>query len=290
MADPHAKMTKATPQEVLVSVVLGLLAPLIAIVLILFLIDSIQSGQVDVDNPEVAEKAVLKNIAPVARLEARDANAPRVERSGEEVFNAVCTSCHTPGALGAPKLNNKGDWGPRIAQGYDKLIEHAINGIRAMPPRGGDPDLSDTEIARTVAYMANSAGANFKAPEPAAAPAAAPAADKPADKAAAPAADKPADKAAAPAADKPADKAAAPAVDGKGVYASSCAACHATGAAGAPKAGDKAAWAPRIKTGKDALYASALKGKGAMPAKGGNAGLSDAEVKAAVDYLVGQAK
>lgn len=278
MADPNAKMTKATPQEVLVSVVLGLLAPLIAIVLILFLIDSIQSGQVDVDDPEVAEKAVLKNIAPVARLEARDANTPRVERSGEEVFNAVCTSCHTSGALGAPRLNNKGDWGPRIAQGYDKLIEHAINGIRAMPPRGGDPDLSDIEIARTVAYMANSAGANFKAPEPAAAPAAAPAADK----AAAPAA--------APAADKPADKAAAPAVDGKGVYASSCAACHATGAAGAPKAGDKAAWAPRIKTGKDALYASALKGKGAMPAKGGNAGLSDAEVKAAVDYLAGQAK
>ena len=281
MADPHAKMTKATPQEVMVSVVLGLLAPLIAIVLILFLIDSIQSGQVDVDDPEVAEKAVLKNIAPVAKLEARDANAPRVERSGEEVFNAVCASCHTPGALGAPKLNNKGDWGSRIAQGYDKLIEHAINGIRAMPPRGGDPDISDIEIARTVAYMANSAGANFKAPEAAAAPAA-PATDKAADQAAAPAA--------APTADKPADKAAAPAVDGKGVYASSCAACHATGAAGAPKAGDKAAGAPRIKTGNDALYASAIKGKGAMPAKGGNAALSDAEVKAAVDHMVGLSK
>jgi len=278
MADSDAKMTKATPQEVLVSVVLGLLAPLIAIVLILFLIDSIQSGQVDVDDPEVAEKAVLKNIAPVARLEALDANAPRVERSGEEVFNAVCASCHTPGALGAPKLNNKGDWGSRIAQGYDKLIEHAINGIRAMPPRGGDPDLSDIEVARTVAYMANSAGASFKAPEAAAAPAA-PASDKAAGQAAAPA---------APAAEKPANKAAA--ADGRAVYTSSCAACHATGAAGAPKTGDKAAWAPRIKTGNDVLYASALKGKGAMPAKGGNAGLSDAEVKAAVDHMVGQSR
>jgi cytochrome c5 len=152
--------------------VLGLVAPLIAIVLILFLVNGIQSEQVDVDKPEIAEKAVLRNIAPVAKLEARDPNAPRVERAGEEVFNAVCTSCHTPGALGAPKLNSKGDWAGRLGQGFDKLVDHAINGIRGMPARGGDPDLSDIEIARSVAYMANSAGAKFKAPEPAAPPAA----------------------------------------------------------------------------------------------------------------------
>lgn len=183
MADSDAKMTKATPQEVLVSVVLGLVAPLIAIVLILFLVNSIQSEQVDADTPEVAEKTVLRNIAPVAKLEALDANAPRVERSGEEVFNAVCTSCHTPGALGAPKLNNKGDWAARLGQGFDKLTANAINGIRAMPPRGGDPDISDIEMARVVAYMANTSGANFKAPEPAApAPAAPVAADAKAGK------------------------------------------------------------------------------------------------------------
>ncbi|WP_414691334.1 c-type cytochrome [Noviherbaspirillum sp.] len=80
------------------------------------------------------------------------------------------------------------------------------------------------------------------------------------------------------------------AADGKTVYDSTCAACHATGAAGAPKLGDKAAWAPRIKTGAQALYASALKGKNVMPAKGGNSGLSDADVMAAVDYLVAQGK
>lgn len=170
MADSHAKMTKTTPQEVLVSVVLGLVAPLIAIVLILSLVNSIQGGQVDVDAPEVADKVVLKNIAPVAKLAAVDPNAPRVERTGEEVFEAVCTSCHTSGALGAPRINNRGDWASRIAQGYNKLIEHAINGIRQMPARGGDPDISDIEIARTVAYMANSAGAKFKAPEPPAPP------------------------------------------------------------------------------------------------------------------------
>ncbi|MBK7593508.1 MAG: cytochrome c5 family protein [Betaproteobacteria bacterium] len=85
--------------------------------------------------------------------------------------------------------------------------------------------------------------------------------------------------------------AAAPAAaDGKKVYDTACVACHATGVAGAPKFADKAAWAPRLKTGADALYASALKGKGAMPAKGGNAALSDAEVKASVDYMTAAAK
>ncbi len=77
---------------------------------------------------------------------------------------------------------------------------------------------------------------------------------------------------------------------GKSIYDASCVACHGAGVAGAPKAGDKAAWAPRLKTGMDALYASALKGKGAMPPKGGNASLADADIKAAVDYLTGLAR
>jgi len=93
---------------------------------------------------------------------------------------------------------------------------------------------------------------------------------------------------------KVATVAAAPAAagkpDGKKTYDTACMACHATGAANAPKFGDKAAWAPRIKTGAEALYASVLKGKGAMPPKGGNAALSDADVKAAVDYIVAGSK
>jgi len=74
------------------------------------------------------------------------------------------------------------------------------------------------------------------------------------------------------------------------IYTASCAACHATGAAGAPKLGDNAAWAPRIKAGNETLYNSALKGKNAMPPKGGNTSLSDADVKAVVDYMVSQSK
>jgi cytochrome c5 len=77
---------------------------------------------------------------------------------------------------------------------------------------------------------------------------------------------------------------------GKGTYEKVCFACHAAGVAGAPKFGDKAAWAPRVAQGKDALHASALHGKGAMPPKGGNPALPDADVMAAVDYMVSAAK
>ena len=76
---------------------------------------------------------------------------------------------------------------------------------------------------------------------------------------------------------------------GKKLYDTVCMACHSAGLAGAPKTGDKAAWKPRIATGKEALYNSALHGKNAMPAKGGSSA-ADADVKAAVDYLVGLAK
>lgn len=86
----------------------------------------------------------------------------------------------------------------------------------------------------------------------------------------------------------------AKAADGKATYDKACMACHAAGVAGAPKLGDKAAWAPRIAQGADTLHTHALKGftgkKGMMPAKGGNASLADADVKAAVDYMVSQGK
>lgn len=74
--------------------------------------------------------------------------------------------------------------------------------------------------------------------------------------------------------------------DPASTYNSVCAACHNTGAAGAPKVGNKGDWAPRIAKGKDSLYTVALKGKGAMPPKGGRSSLSDDEVKAIVDYMV----
>jgi cytochrome c5 len=77
---------------------------------------------------------------------------------------------------------------------------------------------------------------------------------------------------------------------GKKLYDTACAVCHAAGIAGAPKTGDKTAWKPRIATGQEALYNSAVKGKNAMPAKGGLASASDADVKAAVNYMLSQGK
>jgi cytochrome c5 len=85
-------------------------------------------------------------------------------------------------------------------------------------------------------------------------------------------------------------KSAGGAAGGKKTYDTVCAMCHAAGVAGAPKAGDKAAWKPRIAQGKDVLYTSAIKGKNLMPPKGGAASVADADIKAAVDYLVNQAK
>ncbi len=76
------------------------------------------------------------------------------------------------------------------------------------------------------------------------------------------------------------------AADGKAIYDKTCVVCHKDGVAGAPKFGDKAAWAPRIKTGEAALIASVTKGKGAMPPKAGNAALTDAEIKAAVQFMI----
>ncbi|MCW5595661.1 MAG: cytochrome c5 family protein [Rhodocyclaceae bacterium] len=147
-----------------------------------------------------------------------------------------------------------------------------------MPPKGG-ADLSDADFTRVVAWLANKSGASFKEPAAPKASAAPPAA--------APA---PATAAAAPA---PAPAAAAPAAgagNGKKVYDGACVACHASGVAGAPKLGDKSAWAPRLATGLDALTASVIKGKGAMPPKGGNASIPDADIRAAVEYMAAAAK
>ena len=254
MADSHAKMTQATPQEITISVLAGLFAPLLAIFLIVQLVLGIQEEHKPDATSEAAQKATLARIKPFAQLAALDANAPRVEKSGQEVYDAVCVSCHDSGALGAPKFDSKGDWAGRLGQGYDTLVKHAIEGIRQMPPRGGDSDLSDIEVARAVAYLANSAGAKFKAPE-GTAPATAAAPGKPDP------------------------------VKGKAVYEANCVACHGSGVAGAPKLGDKAAWGTRVSQGYATLYDHALKGIRGMPAKGGNPDLPEADLANAVSYL-----
>ncbi len=264
-----------TPQQLAVVVVLAFVVPVIGLILLAgFVISGYRSAALQGEEPD----AVARRIQPVARVEfaAAAAAGPRAAKTGEEVYKAVCSACHATGAAGAPKTGDKAAWAPLIKEGMDVLVKDSIKGIRAMPPRGGNPDLSDVEMARAVAYLANQAGANWKEP---AAPAAA--ADSAPGKVVTAAA---ASVAAAPA------PAAASEDKGKATYNQACVACHGQGVAGAPKFGDKALWAPRIKTGIEALYATSIKGKGAMPPKGGNTALADADVKAAVDYMVAAAK
>jgi cytochrome c5 len=278
--DEHESFIK-TPKQLITVVILAFVVP-IALIVVLTQLATQQSG-VDHNDPAYSDEAVARRLKPVGEVVISDPNAPKVEKTGQQVVEAVCSACHATGALNAPKIGDAARWKPLIADGYEHLTEMAIKGVRAMPPKGGNPDLSDTEVARAVAYMANQSGANFK--EPAAKPAApAPAAAATTTAAAASAAPAPA-AAAAPAAGKGGD-----ASKGKATYGSTCVVCHGAGVAGAPKVGDKAAWAPRIKTGMDVLHAAALKGKGAMPPKGGNASLPDADVAAAVDYMVSQSK
>lgn len=112
---------------------------------------------------DVAEQKVAANIKPVATVEVAEEGGEHVEKSGEEIVKTTCAACHAAGALGAPKLGEAGDWGPRISQGYETLVKHAIEGIRSMPPRGGNGELTDHEVADAVAFMANQAGAKFDA-------------------------------------------------------------------------------------------------------------------------------
>ena len=101
------------------------------------------------------------NIKPVAVVEVAAPVTEHVAKSGAEVVKGGCAMCHAAGLMNAPKIGDKAQWAPRIALGYETLVKHAVEGIRTMPAKGGNPDLSEAEIAAAVAEMANQAGAKF---------------------------------------------------------------------------------------------------------------------------------
>ncbi|WP_438308202.1 c-type cytochrome [Burkholderia pseudomallei] len=295
---PHGAPIK-TPGQLIAVVIASFVIPIAIIVL--FATYANHAFRTGAGTDGLSDEAVAKRIAPLAQVDIKDANAPRVYKTGEEVYKAVCVTCHSTGAAGAPKFGDAAAWAPRIAAGYDEVLHLALTGKGAMPPRGGTnpDDYSDYEIARAVVYMANQGGAKFAEPAQPAANAA------PASGAAAASAPGASDAAAnsqaaaamaaiaalpkageAPAAGANAESSASA---GKALYESTCQACHATGVLNAPKFGNKADWAPRLKDSMDTVYNFALHGKGAMPPKGGS-NASDADVKAAVDYMVNAAK
>ena len=234
------------------------------------------------------QRAIADRLQKVGSVELRDANRPLA--GGEEVYKAQCVACHATGVSGAPKLGNAAEWGPRLGQGYEALLTSSLKGKGAMAPQGGG-NFSDLEIGRAVVYMANAGGGKLAEPAaPAGAASEAPAAAAPAAPTpAAPAAEAPAAAAAPAPAPAAASVAAADPAVGKALYDKSCVACHAAGVAGAPKFGDKAAWAPFIATGIDEMLKVAIAGKGAMPPRGASTA-SDAELRAAIEYMVANAK
>ncbi len=273
------------PKQLLTAVIFAFVVPIFTIIALVYYVTSANKPALGSASPE---RAVAERIQKIGMVEIRDAN--RALRGGEDVYKAQCSACHASGVAGAPKFGDAAAWGPRIQTGYDALLHSALKGKGAMAPQGGG-DFNDTEIGRAVVYMANSGGAKFTPPAgPAAdAPAAAVAAATPAPAAEPAATAEPAAPAASVAVAAAAPAAAATAGAGEALYKQACQVCHAAGVAGAPKVGDKAAWAPRIQTGMEALYASVIKGKGAMPPRGGSAA-SDADIHAAVDYLVSTVK
>ncbi|MCP2041476.1 cytochrome c5 [Neisseria sp. HSC-16F19] len=266
------KYDKSKAQGSALTTFLGGIAILLAVLFLLVKLAT--SGYFYHSVEESTPTAIETRIMSAGQVQEGD-GTPVGQRTGEQIFNKICIQCHAVDSTvaNAPRLGNAADWGPRIAKGFAVLVNSGINGFNAgMPARGGASDLTDDEVARAVAYMTNESGGNFEAP--------AVNADGASDAAV------------------PADSAAAGGdvkADGKAVFDKLCVACHASNSAIAysPKLTDQADWAPRIKQGKETLFKHAIEGYtgpqgGIMPAKGGNAALTDDEVKAAVVYMVNQ--
>lgn len=104
-----------------------------------------------------SDEAIKSRIEPVGQLYVAGAKAETAAasgpRSGADVYNKACVACHGSGVLGAPKLQNAGDWDPRLEKGFDTVWQNALNGINAMPPRGTCGDCSDDEIKAAIEHM-----------------------------------------------------------------------------------------------------------------------------------------
>ena len=311
---PHEGPIK-TPKQLILAVLYAFVVPILGIVLLVIFVTA--DKRPAAGSNAFTDASITARVHPVGIVEVRDASDPTSLKTGDQVFAAQCSACHTSGALNAPKLGDVAAWAPRIKTGYDALANSAIHGKGQMPPQGGG-DYSDFEIGRAVVYLTNQSGAKFAEPSMPAATAVQVSASAPRGDANAgrpeatptaglnaqvrdtvpegvpgkspgtivAAATTPATAMAnaAATANPAATAAAAPAL-----YTQICSACHIAGVAGAPKLGDKAAWAPRVAQGIEALTASVIKGKGAMPPKGGS-NASEADLKAVVTYMVNASK
>lgn len=107
-------------------------------------------------NTDMSDEAIKKRIEPLGTVIVAGAAAEPAgsgARSGADVYSTACVACHAAGVLGAPKLHDAADWGPRLEKGFDTVLANAINGINAMPPKGTCMDCSDDEIKAAIEHM-----------------------------------------------------------------------------------------------------------------------------------------
>lgn len=209
MANPQQKTDFTTKFVLGISVVVLLVT---VIFLVTRLINFIDQARAPAEPSATAQAMVEERIRPIGRVISAevDAQAVAAPRAAADVYRAACAACHDTGAAGAPRKGDEPEWRRRMGQGFDTVLSHAINGIGAMPARGGDPSLSDDDMRQVVAFLLTESGirVNGAAAQEAATAAPAPAPAAPA------------------AAEAPAATAAVgDATAGQAKYAS-CAACH----------------------------------------------------------------
>ena len=165
MSEAHGSLIKS-PKQLIIMVFASFFVPLIIILLLMVFVNN--GKRTD------AEASAEVLIKPVAKLNFKDASKPRELQTGEQVYKAVCASCHASGAAGAPKFGDAAAWSARLGKGYDGLLTSVLKGKGAMPARGGasPADVSDYELGRAVVYLANSAGGKLPEPKAPDAPAA----------------------------------------------------------------------------------------------------------------------
>jgi len=164
MSNEHGNLIKS-PKQLIIMVFASFFVPLIIILLLMVFVNNGKRGETTASTEQL--------IAPVAKLNFKDASGPHEVQTGEQVYKAVCAACHATGAAGAPKFGDTAAWAPRIAKGYDALMTSVLKGKNAMPARGGSnpADVSDYELGRAVVYITAAAGGKFPEPKaPASAP------------------------------------------------------------------------------------------------------------------------
>ena len=153
-----------TPRQLITTIILAFVIPVIVIILLVKLV-AVTSPMGAGSNAQSAE-SIAQRIQPVAQFRLVDAASDSSDesRTGEQVYDLTCVTCHASGVAGAPTLGDNDAWAPLIESGFDQMVKIAIEGVGAMPPRGGNSSLSDLEVARAVAYMANNSGGSFDEP------------------------------------------------------------------------------------------------------------------------------